>query len=183
MRSSVRGRRRRQGARAPESRGATASADTCSQTTARLGEVGARVGVEHGAAAERDDGLLAQRLGDHLAFDLAEVRLALAGEDLLDRAVPLDDALVGVDERRARRMSSRAPTRDLPAPIGPTSTIGGGTTAPDRARGSAASGTDRVGRRDLARERVGDGREVALDVPARLGDRVAPELLEHGVRE
>jgi hypothetical protein len=65
------------------------------------GEVGAGVGVQHGSAAERDDRLLAQRLGDHLPFDRAEGRLALAGEDLIDRAVTLDDALVGVDEGRA----------------------------------------------------------------------------------
>jgi hypothetical protein len=54
--------------------------------------------VQHGAPAERDHGLLPQRVGDDLALDDAEVFLALAIEDLVDRAVALGDPGVGVDE-------------------------------------------------------------------------------------
>ncbi len=87
----------------------------------------AHVGVEHRAAAEREHAAArAERLkaaGDRAPLELAEDLLAVVDEDVADRLVGrLGDERVGVRERDAEPAASSAPTLDLPAVGGPTST-------------------------------------------------------------
>ena len=85
----------------------------------------------------------------------AEVLLALRVEDLGDRAVRSAMRMSVSMNGASTDVASRCPTRDLPAPIGPMSTIGSASRTPsDTVGGGLCRGDGRA-------QRVGDRGEVA----------------------
>ena len=141
---------------------------TVSSTTRRTAQVVLRVRVEHRSPAERDDGRLAERCGHGLALELAEVRLAVALEDVAMAPWPATTTLSVSMNGTPSAAATLRPMRDLPEPIGPMKTTGSSECARHR--------------REVVEVRRDRG-EVRLEVAPGLGERVAAELLEHRVRE
>ena len=86
---------------------------------------GAGVRIHEGAAAGRQNLRAAlQQPGDYTGLAAAEIRLAVAGENLRNGHFGRDlDLGIGINEGNDKRAASLRPTDDLPAPIMPTNTI------------------------------------------------------------
>ena len=83
-------------------------------------EVGLRLGVEHRAAAERDDRVARAAPARRRRARARGSAARRAHRRCRRSARARDDELVGVDERHAEQRARRAcPMRVLPAPIGP----------------------------------------------------------------
>ena len=76
----------------------------------------ARAGVEHGAAAECHHAAALECFGHRVAFERAEVALAVVGEQLGDRPVIAHDEFVGVGERDFQCARDAAPDARLTGP-------------------------------------------------------------------